>query len=154
MPGDELDEEESLWARRLEESYQRAVSDEDQRGMQAAAKAGLSHVRQRRTERKAAAKAASDACSGADDGKISIGSLDEFISVLDQVPPDPIDQAKLKEALARCRAINRLDGLQIFFKMIECPGFAEALTDFATSWQPPTKGEDDATVQTETARAN
>ena len=83
---DALDQEEALWVRRLEESYQRAVSDEDQRGMQAAAKAGLSHIRSRKAERKAAAKAASDADSGMDDGKISTSSFDDVMQMFNSAP--------------------------------------------------------------------
>ena len=63
-----------------------------------------------------------------------------------------MDQAKLQEALDRCRAINRLDGVQVFFKMIENPEFCTDLTAFATNWTPKEKGIDD--VPQEPARAN
>jgi hypothetical protein len=153
MPGDELDEEESLWARRLEESYQRALSDEDQRGMQAAAKAGLSHIRSRKAEKAKAAKTASDAASGVDDGKISIDSFDGLLAMFNQIPATPVDAAKLREALQRARAINRPDMVQIFFRALENSAFAADLARYCALWEPAQKGTDDAVIQTETASA-
>ncbi|MFZ0866818.1 MAG: hypothetical protein WAU76_19310 [Candidatus Sulfotelmatobacter sp.] len=143
MPGDELDEEESLWARRLEESYQRAVHDEDQRGMQAAAKAGLSHIRQRKAEKAKVAAAKQDADSGMDDGKISVGSLDDVIQMFDAAAaqPDPINQAKLQEAYRRAKLLNLPDMMTIFYKAIEDSVFAQDLVRWVALWEPAQKGE-------------
>jgi hypothetical protein len=146
MPVDELDEEESLWARRLEESYERAVRDEDQRGMQAAAKAGLSHARQKKAERKAAKAKVEQA--EADDRKVSIGSLDQMVSILSQSEPNPIDKPKIAEALRRAKELSRPDFVTIFLKAYENPAFAEALATFSSLWEPQ-EGETDATVPEE-----
>jgi hypothetical protein len=155
MPGDELDEEESLWARRLEESYQRAVRDEDQRGMQMAAKAGLSHIRQRKAERTKAAAAKVEQAE--DDGQFSIGSLDQMVSILTQAEPDPIDRTKIAEVLRRSRELSRPDFVTLFLKAYENPAFASDLATYAATWeepQPAQKGEPDESIPQATARAN
>ena len=79
-----LEPDEQIWLDRLERAHAQAVTDGDVRGMQQTATAGLRVVRQRQVE-KAKARAAAvkqDADSGMDDGKISVGSLDDVCRCL------------------------------------------------------------------------
>ena len=110
---------------------------------QAAAKAGLSHIRSRKAERKAAAKAASDADSGMDDGKISVGSLDDVCQMFDAAAASssPIDQEKLQEAYRRAKLLNLPDMMTIFYKAIEDSVFAQDLVRWVALWEPAQKGE-------------
>jgi|SRR5580658_5129510 hypothetical protein len=146
---DSLDLEESTWAARLEKTYQQAVVDQDVRGQQQVATTALRHVRARKAEKAKATAAKQDESQ---DNRISIGDLDGLVALLTEIPPDPVDQAKLRIALDKARALNRPDMVAIFYQAHENPRFAAALSDFAATWSEE-KGTDELISQ-ETAAPN
>lgn len=128
-----------IWLSRANDEYLLARADADSRAAIQALIAGLRAVEAREKQAERDHEAVEEDKS--EDSCVSIGSLDEIVSMLTEVPDDPVDRAKLKEALARARALNRPDAVAIFFKMTECNEFAEDLATYAATWQPPTKGE-------------
>jgi transposase len=131
---DSLEAQAAKWRTRADDLWQHATADADVRGQAQAVAAGLRscEMQARAAEKKAEVQAKSAA--ELDDGKISIGSLDELVSILTQENPSPVDQAKLRIALDKARALNRPDMVAIFYQAHENPRFAEALSDFAATW--------------------
>ncbi|MFZ3277663.1 MAG: hypothetical protein WA182_12240 [Candidatus Sulfotelmatobacter sp.] len=142
----------SLWIQRCDDQYRAAVFDSDSRSAIQALGQGLRAVeaRQKQLERE---REVTDE-EGESDGRISVSSLDQMMELFDQVPVTRTDAAKLEEALRRARALNRVDGMQIFHRMIENNEFAEDLVTYATSWTPTKKGITNESVQSEAIAPN
>jgi hypothetical protein len=138
---DSIDPDEQIWLERLERAHAQAVQDGDVRGMQQTTSAALREIRARKTAR---AKAAEAAPNAEDDGKISIGSLDELVAVLTQENPSPVDRPKIAEALRRSRELSRPDFVTIFLKAWENQQFAEDLASWAATWEPAQKGTNES----------
>lgn len=143
-PASETHNDIQLWLSRCDDQYQAACFDNDSRAAIQSLAQGLRacEAKAKAAERRAEAKLE----AGGDDSRISIGSLDQVMELFDQVPATPTDAAKLEEALRRARALNRVDAMQMFFRMIEDSAFAEDLVTFATSWTPAKKGESDEPI--------
>jgi hypothetical protein len=130
-----------LWMSRADDQYASAVADDDTRSAISAIASGLRAVetalRTAEKEKEVAEEAE------ADDAPISIGSLDDVMEMFNRVPDNAVDAGKLAEALRRAKALNQVDAMQMFYKMIECPEFASDIVVYATSWEPKEKGKAD-----------
>jgi hypothetical protein len=153
---DSLEAQAAKWRLRADDLWQHATADADVRGQAQAVAAGLRscEMQARAAEKKAEVQAKSAA--EVDDGKISIGSLDELVAVLTQANPSPIDAEKIKIALEKGSVLNRPDAVQLFYRMYESREFTEAISNWAATWQPPQKGEPDESqpISQVSARAN
>lgn len=147
-PASETHNDIQLWLSRCDDQYQAACFDNDSRAAIQSLAQGLRacEAKAKAAERRAEAKLE----AGEDDSRISIGSLDQVMELFDQVPATPTDAAKLEEALRRCRALNGVDGVQIFYRMMEDNRFCSDLVSYATNWTPKEKGSNEP-VQTESA---
>lgn len=149
VEADDLPAQALKWRERADQLWRQGTADADSRAMAQAVSAGLRSVelqaRQKERDQEIAAEEN-------DDDRVSIGDLDSVISLFDAAPPDPVNQVKLKIALDKARAVNRMDGVAIFFKMLEDSAFAADLTDFATTWKQEEKV--DEPVQAQTSASN
>ena len=128
----------STWLSRANDEYLLARADADSRGAIQALIAGLRACEAKAKQAERQAEAAEEEES--DDGRVSIGSLDDVMEMFNRVPDDPVDREKLTLALAKARELNRVDGMTIFYRMLENGEFASDLVTFATNWNPMEKG--------------
>jgi hypothetical protein len=142
----------AIWLSRAEDQYKAAVFDNDQRGAIQALVAGLRACEAKAKQAERDQEVAEEA--GEDDGRISIQDLDGVVELLTQTPDVPADQAKIKIALDKARILCKPDMVAVFYRAYENFAFASDLMTWAASWQPAQKGDSDAVIQTETARAN
>jgi hypothetical protein len=148
----DLEPDEKIWLDRLERAHAQAVIDQDVRGMQQTATAGLREIRARKAAKAKAAEVAPDA---EDEDKISVGSLDDVMEMFNRVPSSPVDDSKLRGALAKARSLCCPDAVQILHRMLECPEFGRDLVHFAAVWQPAQKEESaNESIPETTVRAN
>ena len=137
-----------LWER-SNEIWALAAADADLRSQISSIQTGLRSLELQAKQAERNREIAEEA--GEADGKVSINSLDDVLSFLSPpTEPDPVDAKKLEEALRRCRALNGVDGVQIFYRMMEDNRFCSDLVSYATNWTPKEKGSNEP-VQTESA---
>jgi hypothetical protein len=146
---DDLQSRSDLLWKRSNQIWELASADADLRSAISSVQTGLRSLELQAKQKERDQEIAAEEN---DDDRVSIGDLDSVIQLFDAVPPDPVNQVKLKIALDKARAANRMDGVAIFFKMLEDSAFAADLTDFATTWKQ--KEKVDEPVQAQTSASN
>jgi hypothetical protein len=129
-----------LWSR-SNEVWNSAMADADLRSQISSIQTGLRslELQAKQAERQAEAKAEAD--SGGN--KVSIGDLDDLVQAMTnpELLPDPVDREKLQIVVRKSQELMRPDCHAVFYKMWECPEFAEALIDYVRDWKPEKKNE-------------